>query len=165
MKKIKKKNRKSMQHRPDRTPEPVLSPSDRELYADIADVDFGYAYDPSREIDAQRWLALDEATRIFAVAQHHMRAAQPWGKSLRMHAMAHTAAENQLTKDYAPSVDAMRRLRSGGLTRHQAIHAIASETMDIMHDAVHSERDVDMDAELEARLRVLTAEAWLATAQ
>ena len=79
----------------------------------------------SKAPDPARWLALDEQRRIQLAEKHH-RAARTRLPNLKAHAIFHAIVENQIAEDLDPVVRAVSRLTGEGLTRHEAIHAIAS---------------------------------------
>jgi len=90
-------------------------------------------YDPEKTPPAEEWLALEEEERQSLIEQHH-RKARIRLPNVRMHAMFHMIVENQLAMEEPPVVRALHRLRNGGLTRHDAIHAIASVLAEFMYD-------------------------------
>jgi hypothetical protein len=62
-------------------------------------------------------------------AREHAEAPHPGleGGRLRLHLAIHVVVETQLREDAPPAVArTLRRLVEGGLTRHEAIHAIGS---------------------------------------
>ena len=87
-----------------------------------------HKYDPNQEPNAARWLALDELDRIGLVSEYHRRAGESY-PGVRAHAAAHAVVETQLAEGVPPVRSALGRLISGGLDRHEAIHAIASVLM------------------------------------
>lgn len=72
----------------------------------------------------------DPQTEVLArVLEQHRAEPHPWladEKQLRLHASLHTVVESQLTDASTPFVArTLERLVHEGLTRHEAIHAIA----------------------------------------
>lgn len=121
-----------------------------------------HAYDPQHAPDPTQWRALDEDTRIALVrAWHEADEAGARPDSPSAHTAMHVVVENQLAADHAPTVQAMARLRSGGLSRHDAIHAIGSVLIAQIWRAL---RDQDHAAEIMAacdeRLAQLDAASW-----
>ena len=114
-------------------------------------------YDPTQGLDASEWLESDEAERLDAVLRYHKRDKERAG-SVRAHAAIHVTVENQLAEGLGGAVRAMERLREQGLGRHDAIHAVGSVVAEQIYAAL-KHRAFDA-AEYEARLDVLTAEAW-----
>jgi hypothetical protein len=79
----------------------------------------------------------------------------------RVHAATHVVVESQLAAGAPPEARrAMDRLVRGGLTRHEAVHAIASVAAAAAQGALSGAR---FDRVAYARaLDALTAEAWRA---
>jgi len=82
-------------------------------------------YDPNDEPNAQAWLALSELERI-RVAQSYHVSARVKVPNLKLHATMHAAVENQVATGYGPTKRALSRLQSEGLSRHEAVHAVAA---------------------------------------
>jgi hypothetical protein len=83
-------------------------------------------YDPDVGPDPAHWLALEEAERLRQAKDYHecydTLLAEP-----EIHAAIHVMIENQIaTDDETPAREALERLMSEGLTRHEAIHALGS---------------------------------------
>ena len=79
-------------------------------------------YDPDVNRQAGEWLATGEAERIAVVEDYHR------GQNVRLprptlHATIHTVVENQLALGEQVVIEALARLRSEGLTRHEAVVA------------------------------------------
>src|SRR5438132_9770600 len=92
-------------------------------------------YDPEVAPSAEAWLALDEAERIQLVEAYHRDArAEIPRKARRLHASIHTVVENQLALNDEPVVRALARLRTEGLSRHDAVHAIGSVVAKWLYD-------------------------------
>ncbi len=82
-------------------------------------------YNPEQQPVAAEWLALSEAERLRVVFNFHV--APPARMSgARQHAASHVVVENQIANGFGPSRRAILRLQGQGLTRHQAIHAVAA---------------------------------------
>lgn len=114
-------------------------------------------YDANEPPASAQWLAHDESMRILAVEAHHRElAAHPDMPNPRLHALTHVIVENQLAVDQPGEVrPTLERLLAGGLTRHEAIHAIGSvvaeQQFKIMKE--RTELDRDLVARSLARLR------------
>ena len=80
-------------------------------------------YDPDYGPAPQEWLALDEQARIQLCEEHH---GGQWSPSALRHAVVHAIVENQLALGEPVVVATLARLRSDGLDRHEAVHAIGS---------------------------------------
>lgn len=123
-------------------------------------------YDAGKAPKPRLWLDLDEDERMTLVEAYHHRAHLEIPRA-RAHAMIHVIVENQIALKEEPVIGAMVRLRSEGLSRHDALHAIGNVLL--MHlDALMSNPDgADSAAALEAtatyymQLDNLTAKAWL----
>ena len=84
------------------------------------------AYDPNVAPLQDAWLALSEWERISLVEDFH-RQAGDFGENLKLHASMHVVVENQLALgEPAETRNALSRLVSEGLNRHDALHAVAS---------------------------------------
>ena len=80
---------------------------------------------------------------------------------LTAHAVFHALVENQLAEDYAPVVRAMTRLTSEGLSRHDAVHAIAFVLAGHLNDLFGARADAtDSLAIYAAAVERLTAASW-----
>ena len=79
-----------------------------------------------------------------------------------MHATIHTVVENQLALGERVVGEALERLRSEGLTRHDAVHAIGTVLAEQIYDALkdRGEGTSDLNERYLDRLRQLTAELW-----
>jgi hypothetical protein len=119
-------------------------------------------YDPDKPIDPEEWMALDEFEREHLIKQYHRkkRIKMP---SLRMHAMFHHVVENQIALgDEIPAQKTLARLMREGLSRHDAVHAIASVVASHMFNLIkHGPTSEDSNADYYRQLEELTAEGWL----
>ena len=118
-------------------------------------------YDPAHAPLSDRWLALDEGERIRLVEQFH-RAARIRVPNQLAHAVFHVIVENQLAlPDQVVVRETMQRLLKEGLSRHEAIHAIASVLAVRVHDLLQPVAPAaDSEARYRADLGRLTAEGW-----
>lgn len=120
-------------------------------------------YDPLNSPDPQEWLDLDEQERIELVRKFHRKARIKLPNE-RLHATIHVIVENQIAMgDEIPVRRVIDRLRTEGLDRHDAIHAVGSvlagriyETMQL-ESAAGDELNTGYFQELEE----LNAEEWL----
>ncbi len=120
-------------------------------------------YDPDVAPDPTEWLALDESERMLLVERHHRDARIPLPKRARsVHAVIHTAVENQLALDDQTIVrETLERLTRDGLTRHQALHAIGSVLIEYLNDLARSKTpSADAHAPYYAALQQLTVDRW-----
>jgi hypothetical protein len=118
-------------------------------------------YDPEVPPNARVWTDLDENRRISMVEEYH-RNAHIKLPNAKVHAVFHTVVENQIAEKLDPIVRAMARLRKEGLTRHDAIHAIATVLAAHMHDLFNDEVDANASqAVYYAEIDRLSAQTWL----
>ena len=81
-------------------------------------------YDPDITPEPGEWLSLDERERIELVLNHHrrIRAKLP---NAQLHAVIHVIVENQLAEGFEVTRETLKRLKTEGIDRHEAIHAIS----------------------------------------
>ena len=118
-------------------------------------------YDPEVDRQADEWLATGEAERIAAVEAYHRRHRIRLPRQT-LHATIHTVVENQLALGEQVVIEALARLRSEGLTRHEAVHAIGMVLAEQIYDVLMDQGAVTSDPNTPylARVRQLTAEQW-----
>ena len=117
-------------------------------------------YDPDRTPNPEEWLALDEQLRIRLAEEHH-RLARIKLPNLKAHAVFHAIVENQLAENLESVARAMARLTAEGLTRHDAVHAIASVLAEHIHDPFNAKGDAsNSQAIYNAAVERLTAKGW-----
>jgi hypothetical protein len=117
-------------------------------------------YDADRAPDPDEWLDTDEVERIAAVEAHHRtvrdhaRMPRP-----RLHAAIHAVVETQLASGTPPETRrALERLVTGGLPRHEAVHAVGVIVSNATAAALDGRA---FDAAVYAReLDALTVERW-----
>jgi hypothetical protein len=80
-------------------------------------------YDPDVAPPAAEWLATDEGERTTLVETYHRNQRIKLPQE-RLHAAIHVVVESQIALGEQVVLDAMARLQAGGLTRHDAIHAL-----------------------------------------
>jgi alpha-beta hydrolase superfamily lysophospholipase len=117
-------------------------------------------YDPDHSPNPEQWLALDEQTRIRLAEEHH-RAAKIKLPNLKAHAVFHAIIENQIAENTEPVIRAMARLSTEGLSRHDAIHAIASVLAEHIHELLNAKEDQASSVAIyNAAVERLTARRW-----
>ena len=143
-----------------------------------------FYYEPELDIDPEAWLDQDENTRLDAVFAYHMDHAEEFGfddagldldavddtdfqdsqVALSVHSALHGFIENQLAMNDPPEVgSALRRLRGQGLTRHDALHAIAWNFQKQFLVPQFEQPEIEQDLSKYRRtLRSLSAKQWLA---
>ena len=120
-------------------------------------------YDPAHAPNPAEWLRLDEQRRIALCEEHHRRAGDDLPNP-EAHAAFHAIIETQIAENYEPVVRAMGRLVGEGLTRHEAIHAIASVLAKHLYEAAKlSEKEAAelMQVGYGAAVGRLTKAQWL----
>ena len=118
-------------------------------------------YYPDKQIDPEEWMGLDESERISLVEQYHTkkRIKMP---NVKVHAAFHVIAENQIAMgDLIPAEKALTRLMRQGLSRHNAVHAIASVAAKHFFNVMKQGSAVDPHAGYNRHLEKLNAEDWL----
>jgi hypothetical protein len=115
-------------------------------------------YDPEKDPQADKWLAMDEDERIAAVEVYHrrqrVRLPQP-----TLHAAIHTVVEDQIALGEGAVVETLARLRSEGLTRHEALHQIGKVLAEEILHVLKGEQS-DLSGSYLDRVRRLTADEW-----
>lgn len=117
-------------------------------------------YDPEYSPNPEQWLALDEQVRVDLAEEHH-RIARIKLPNLKVHAALHAIVENQIAQNLESVVRAMTRLTAGGLSRHEAIHAIASVLAEHIYELSDSAVNENNSASIyNAAIERLTAKSW-----
>ncbi|MGE5255074.1 MAG: hypothetical protein ACM3KE_00290 [Hyphomicrobiales bacterium] len=118
-------------------------------------------YDPEEAPDPAEWLALDESERVILVASFHRRA-KIQRPDLQIHAAIHSVVENQLAEKLQTVRETLERLRTEGLSRHDAIHAVGYVLVEYLNRLVRDKASAtDVMESYFQELRALTAEGWL----
>lgn len=128
-----------------------------------------YPYDPDIPPDPAEWLELTEGDRIDAVAAAHARTFELLDEGgAQTHVALQAAVETQIAAgDPEPVPAKVEELMRGGLTRHEALHALSSVVATLMWEITHEEigdPDVVQARHLEL-LDELTAQSWLEMAE
>jgi hypothetical protein len=123
-------------------------------------------YDPENDLPADEWLALSESERIDAVETYHQRQRIRLPNA-RLHAATHAVVENQIALGESAVVETLARLRSEGLTRHEAVHAIGAVVVDQIVDVLKNGpgANTDLSRPYLDRVRRLTAAEWRQSGQ
>jgi hypothetical protein len=121
------------------------------------------SYDPDRSLPPTEGLETDEGERIELVASYHRR------KKIRLpnaqlHAVIHVIVENQLALGEEVVLDALARLQSEGLSRHDAVHAIGFVLVGDLYELMQENTDATGNTYRKylERLQKLTADNWKA---
>jgi len=122
------------------------------------------AYDPEIQPNAEAWLELDEQERI-ALAESFHRRARIDLPNVKAHGAFHAIVENQVALGLESVVRAVPRLVKQGLSRHDAIHAIASVLADHLYEQANAKTEDTAEvvqARYDSAVERLTAKEWLA---
>ena len=134
-----------------------------EDFVDENGVRLAFGYDPDDSLDEAAWDQLDTNDQLWSVAAYHhwMKddADHPPIEILSAHALMHATIELHVASALPKEAPlAMQRLHAGGLTRHQAIHALATALEEAMLEGDDSDPDAYKTIYLE-RLRLLGTDA------
>ena len=118
-------------------------------------------YDPEKTPEPEEWLALDSDQRIILVETYHEEENIESGESgMTVHATMHVVVENQVAENIPAVRNTVGKLTRQGLSRHEAIHAIAAVlTEDIFHLLKGEIESFDIK-KYRRRLEKLTAKKW-----
>lgn len=122
-------------------------------------------YDPAKAPEPSDWLALNESERMRVVQTFHSvnRIKVP---HIKGHAAFHVIVENQIAQGFGPSVRAVERLQHEGLSRHDAVHFVASVVSEFSYEAMSdqsSEEAPTMQSRMNAAIERLSASQWSAS--
>jgi len=119
-------------------------------------------YDPDKHIDPEVWMAVDEDERAYLVEKYHTkkRLKMP---NLKLHAILHVVVENQIALGEAlPTKNALARLMRQGLSRHDAVHALATVLSSHIFDLMkNGSSGADPNADYIREIEKLNAQDWL----
>jgi hypothetical protein len=119
-------------------------------------------YDPHIAPDPEEWLDLDDDERRIQIVDYHERESidpPPGGEDV--HAASHLIVENRIALgDEQPEGAAVERLMSSGLDRHEAIHAVAAVSFDVIRRIAQGEIKGSPETALRAAVEQVTAESW-----
>lgn len=96
------------------------------------------------------------------VATFHRANRQKSGNA-DVHAAMHVIVENQIAMNFDPTVRAMERLQSQGLSRHDAVHAIGSVLAGLLFSSIHNPGQNDSEtlkAQISAEIERLDVDSW-----
>ena len=117
-------------------------------------------YDAQQAPDAEEWLALEDEERNDAVVDYHEEIGEKL-PSLKIHAIVHVIVENEIAMGEEAPVQALERLVSERLDRHEAIHAIGSVLAEKMFSAMGGDKsEAESTEEYNRELAKLTAKKW-----
>lgn len=108
------------------------------------------------------WLALSETERMRLAQNFHVQSRIKVPR-IKAHAAILVIIENQIAIGYAPTKPAVERLMAGGLSRHEALHAVGSVVARAAHELristdpeVHRTHQERLGADIDS----LTVESW-----
>lgn len=116
-------------------------------------------YDPQRAPDPREWLDLSEADRRRLTRSFHQAARIKLPNS-KLHTAIHTAVETQIANGDGPSCKAVERLQAGGLTRHEAIHAVGGVVVRFVQELSSPPSQPDFNQRMSLAINALTAQSW-----
>jgi hypothetical protein len=120
------------------------------------------SYQPDAAPNPADWLALDELERIRLVEIYHRKSHVKLPKP-KAHAAVHAMVENQIAGNHEPVLRAMARLMEGGLSRHEAVHAVGSVLADFFFEASRSKDPHfgdGLQARYDAAMENLNVDEW-----
>lgn len=118
-------------------------------------------YDPDHDPGAETWLALSDDERLEGVLDYHQSCDDPLPESgdWALHSHLHVIVENQLAMDDPPAVrQALDRLTGGGLSRHDAVHAVGGLLGEHLHSMLQREPGESDWQDYERALATLSAD-------
>lgn len=120
-------------------------------------------YNPSKKIDSEAWLSIDESERLELVKDYHLNLEEEFaGESITAHCAMHVAVENQLAEDEVPKTNlTLQKLMRQGLDRHEAIHAIAAVLSGELFSLMNKDAGEFSAKSYSRKLDKLTAKRWL----
>lgn len=118
-------------------------------------------YDANSAPDPSEWHSLSVAERIRLVRSYHQTRRIKL-RNVKLHTALHVAVEQHVAQGYGPTCRTMERLQTEGLTRHEAIHAIASVLSKFTDELSNPETrpQEDFNRRMNAAIEALTATAW-----
>jgi Domain of unknown function (DUF1841) len=124
------------------------------------DDDLGARYDAGQAPDPEAWLSMSELERHLAVDRHHARGPHAPAPSPELHVGMHVVVENQIAMGTPPVAAAtLKRLVAEGLSRHEAVHAVAGALPHLLFEMAKREVPFDPVA-YERNLEQVTAASF-----
>jgi hypothetical protein len=120
------------------------------------------SYNPTTPPNPSVWLELAEDERIRIVSLFHMVNRLKTGIE-QGHAAVHVIVENQIAMGIEPTVRAIARLQTQGLSRHDALHAIGSVISSYVFEATRTPEEAEpgnLQAQISAAIERLDARSW-----
>lgn len=118
-------------------------------------------YNPLIAPDPEEWLEADDVDNVLLILEHHRKARVKLPNE-ELHAVIHLTVENQAALgDETPVAEALLRLMSEGLDRHDAIHAVGCVLTEHLRRLLTGSDSEMPDADVYYQeVRQLTAEKW-----
>ncbi len=95
-------------------------------------------YDPEVAPDPATWLAIEEMERVKMVEAYH-QAAKIETPNPAAHAAMHVIVETLIAQQQGNVAQVLAGHQQGGMTRHEAVHAIAKVIATSMVEAQHAQ--------------------------
>jgi hypothetical protein len=112
-----------------------------------------FDYDPERPPDSRAWLTLELEERVRLVESYELSVA-PKASAVETNPWLYVLVENYIAQGADHVLKAMDRLQTQGLSRHEAVRAIASVVMN------WERKSRDEGGELNAAINALSADTW-----
>ncbi len=118
-------------------------------------------YDPTKPINPEQWLSLDEVERVDLVRCFHESLDDEMpDDALSTHSSIHVIVENQLAMGVEYIPDTIAKLTRQGLDRHEAIHAIGAIITEDIYDIVKGNIQEFSPKKYRRKLEKITAKRW-----
>jgi hypothetical protein len=118
-------------------------------------------YEPSKPINPEEWLALDETERIDLVLEYHETLDHEMpDDALSFHSSVHVIVENQIAMGVELIPETIAKLIRQGLDRHEAIHAIGAIISEDIFDIIKGNIQELSPKKQRRKLEKITAKRW-----
>jgi hypothetical protein len=117
-------------------------------------------YDAQTAPNSEEWIALEEDERLAEIIEYHECIDEEL-PNLNLHATIHAIVENQIAMGEEAAAQALKRLLSEKLDRHEAIHAIGSVLSEQIFDLLKGRQsNAHNTDQYDRKLAKLTAKKW-----
>lgn len=111
-------------------------------------------YDADAPPNPTDWLANSESEKLRLVRSFHLMGGAK-SRDVKGHAASHVVVEDQVARGFGPTCRAIVRMQSRGVSRHEAVHAVAEVVLDCLRWEPESTADAgtrhrEMNARIEA---------------
>ena len=118
-------------------------------------------YHPSKALDSNEWLSLDESERIELVQNFHKDAEEKFNEGAeKIHTVIHVVVENQIAMEVEPVAGVIAKLIRQGLDRHEALHAVGAVLSEYSFTLMQGKDESWNQPRYRKRLEKLTAKRW-----